>query len=126
MCDKSYVSMEQKICPVCGVPHDTGAILLDRHLKDTFQKNTVTGMAFCPEHQKLRDDGYIALVECDVEKSTVKGGMSNPEDVYRLGRIAHVKREVFHKLFDKKSCDSPLIFVDSELMDKLENNNKEN
>lgn len=48
---KSNVAKEMHFCPVCGQTHAVG-ILLDRRLKDSL----------CPEHAKLDQDGYIALV----------------------------------------------------------------
>ena len=31
--EKSYVTMEQKQCPVCGKIEDTGSLLLDKRLR---------------------------------------------------------------------------------------------
>ena len=48
---KSYVSIENFICPVCGKQHDDGAgILMDMRLKDSFETTTVVGYKFCEEH----------------------------------------------------------------------------
>jgi len=71
---KSHVGMEQKVCPVCGTAFDTGTILLDKRLRNSLERKTVTGWDLCPEHAKLWKKGYIALVECDPEKSTFTGG----------------------------------------------------
>ena len=51
MQDKSYVSMEEKVCPVCGIKHnhDCG-ILLDRRLIESMDKTTVTGYGEREEH----------------------------------------------------------------------------
>lgn len=48
---KSHVAKEMHFCQVCGQTHAVG-ILLDRRLKDSLE----------PEHDKLDQDGYIALV----------------------------------------------------------------
>lgn len=58
---KSNVAKEMHFCPVCGQTHAVG-ILLDRRLKDSLEPETVTGCSLCPEHAKLDQDGYIALV----------------------------------------------------------------
>lgn len=69
MNDKSHVSMEQRVCLICGSAFDTGAILLDKRLRQSMAHHTVTGWGLCPEHERLFKDGYIALVECDPQRS---------------------------------------------------------
>ena len=69
--NKSYVTMEQHICIICGKEFDTGALLLDKRLRKQFDQHTTTGIGMCPEHKKLHEEGYIALVGIDVSKSTV-------------------------------------------------------
>ena len=46
--DKSHVSMERRVCRVCGREYDTGAILLDRRLKKSMDRHTLTGGGFMP------------------------------------------------------------------------------
>jgi hypothetical protein len=103
---KSYVSVEQAMCPVCGTHHDTG-VLLDCRLRNTLERTTVTHVALCPEHQKLYDDGYIALVEA--------------EDAYRTGRVAHLKRRLYAEIFNVPLDDPnlPMVFVEPEVIDML-------
>ena len=50
---KSYVTIEQHVCPVCGKAHDTGTILLDRRLRERFDMYTPTGYGLCPEHKAM-------------------------------------------------------------------------
>ena len=69
MNDKSHVSLEQHVCLVCGTAFDTGAILLDKRLRASMERHTATGWGLCPEHQKLADDGFVALIECDPQRS---------------------------------------------------------
>jgi hypothetical protein len=121
--DKSYVTMEQKKCLVCGVDYDTGSILMNKRLKKQFQAKTVTGMGLCDEHEKLHADGYIALVAADPKKSL---GMSNQksvrsEDAYRTGQMAHMRREVASKLFKigDENLAAPMIFVEPEVLEDL-------
>ena len=43
MSEKSYVSLKQGACLVCGRPYDTGSILLDLRLRASMACHTVTG-----------------------------------------------------------------------------------
>lgn len=99
--------MAQHQCPICGVLHDTGEILLDRFLRQKMEDKTVTGMSFCPEHAKMRDEGYIALIECDPQGQ-------------RLGRIAHIRASVWPNIFDAEVPTGGAAFVMAEVMDMLE------
>ncbi|WP_296781558.1 ATPase [Variovorax sp.] len=93
MSDKSHVSIEQHICLVCGAAFETGSILLDRRLRASMEHHTKTGWGLCPEHQKLADDGFVALVECDPQRSGSQAdGRMKPEQAYRTGRLAHLRR----------------------------------
>lgn len=89
MDDKSYVSLEQRLCLVCGTCFDTGNLLLDRRLRANMERHTVTGWGLCAEHQKLADDGFVALVECDPRRSgsPAGDGRMKPEQAYRTGRL---------------------------------------
>jgi len=123
MSEKSYVSSEQHACLVCGRPFDTGALLLDRTLRLSMERHTITGWDLCPEHRKLHQQGFIALVECDPTQSghPTAGARLAPSDAYRTGKVAHLKREVFVKMFDAGGeADLPCVFVDPEVMEMLE------
>lgn len=122
MNEKSYVSLEQRICLVCGVRFDTGSLLLDKRLRASMEHHTKTGWGLCPEHQKLFDDGFVALVECDPQRSGSPGaGRMKPEQAYRTGRMAHLRRTVFAQVFnvpmtDKQAC----VFVEPGVIDQLQ------
>ncbi|VGO13675.1 hypothetical protein PDESU_02232 [Pontiella desulfatans] len=116
---KSHVGMEQKVCPVCGQAFDTGAILLDKRLRNTLERKTVTGWDLCPEHAKQWEKGYIALVECDPEKSTFTDGTIKPQDAYRTGRIVHIRKAAADRIFDVE-IKSPVAFVEPGVVDALE------
>ena len=60
MNDKSHVSLEQRVCMVCGTTFDTGCILLDKRLRASMEQHTTTGWGQCTEHQRLFDEGYVA------------------------------------------------------------------
>lgn len=121
--DKSYVSMEQHVCLVCGVPFDTGSLLLDKRLRASLERHTVTDWGLCPEHQKRFSEGFIALVECDPERSGISSGNTRlkPENAYRTGRIAHVKRHVFDSVFNTPvPADQAVIFTEPGVIDNLQ------
>ena len=121
MNDKSHVSMEQHVCLVCGVVFDTGAILLDKRLRASMERHTTTGWGLCAEHQKLADDGFVALVECDPQRSGSPVGSLKPEQAYRTGRLAHLKRHVFATVFNVPiGPNQPCVFVEPGVIEQLE------
>ena len=113
---KSYVSIEQNVCPVCAKTFDTNALLLNRRLHENMERYTVTGWSLCPEHQKLHDDGYVALVAIDPDHSALP---YKPDTVYRLGGIAHIRRSVWQDIFDCPPPEGPMVFCDESLVEKL-------
>lgn len=119
MPEKSYVSMERQVCPICGDEHDTGSILLDRRLRESMDRHTVTGMGLCDDCDRLDKDGYVALVAIDPTRSTeVRGGM-RLENAYRTGRVVHIRRQVFGDIFDCDAPEGPMAFFDDNAMDQL-------
>ena len=123
MNDKSHVSLEQHVCLVCGTAFDTGAILLDKRLRASMERHTATGWGLCPEHQKLSDDGFVALVECDPQRSgTPSGsGLMKPDQAYRTGRLAHLKRDAFARVFNVPvAAEQPCVFVELGVIEQLQ------
>lgn len=122
MSDKSHVSLEQHVCLVCGAAFDTGNLLLDRRLRASMEPHTKTGWGLCPEHQKLADDGFVALVECDPQRSGApSAGRMKPGQAYRTGRLAHLRRAVFAQVFnvaidDQQAC----VFVEPGVIEQLQ------
>lgn len=116
MTDKSYVTMEQNICPVCGITHETGNLLLDKRLRDNFERCTVTGFTICADCQDRHDDGYLARIEIDDSKSNKP---VNPESVWRTGKLAHLKYEVAKQIFDTDVSRYPFIYVEIGLIAQL-------
>ena len=113
---KSYVSMEQNVCLVCAKTFDTNAILINKHLRENMERYTVTGWGLCPEHQKLHEDGYVALVVIDPDRSPFP---YKPKTVYRLGKVMHIKRSVWAKIFDTSAPEGPMAFCGDDLVEKL-------
>ncbi|MBS0513922.1 MAG: ATPase [Proteobacteria bacterium] len=123
MNEKSHVSMEQHVCLVCGTAFDTGSILLDRRLRASMNRHTTTGWSLCAEHQKLSDDGFVALVECDPQRSgsPASAARLKLEQAYRTGRLAHLKRDVFTKVFNVPIAgNQPCVFVEPGVIERIQ------
>jgi len=122
MDNKSYVSLEQRVYLACGTSFDTGNLLLDKRLRASMKRYTTTGWGLCPEHQKLFDDGFVALVECDPERSGSRAdGRSKPEQAYRTGRVAHLRRTAFAQVFNVPiAAEQACIFVEPGVLDQLQ------
>jgi len=111
---KSYVGMGHSVCPVCGASHDE-VILLNKRLRDTFEEgeNLALQWDLCPEHLKMKNDGYIALVECKNEPHIL-------EEAIRTGNIAHVRRSSWGNIFDIPAPKGPLTFVQEGVIQQLQ------
>lgn len=122
MSDKSHVSLEQHVCMVCGAAFDTGNLLLDRRLRASLERHTKTGWGLCPAHQKMADEGFVALVECDPQRSGVSdAGRMKPEQAYRTGRLAHLRRAVFAQVFNVPIANAQAcVFVEPGVIEQLQ------
>ena len=123
---KSFVTLEQHVCPICARPHDSGALLLDTRMRDRFEHTTVTGWGLCEEHQKFYDDGFIALVACDEAKSEkLPNGNITNQGAYRLGPIVHVKMTAWPNVFnmplpeDSEGNTITHVFCDEKVVEML-------
>lgn len=117
---KSYVAMGDEICPVCGVTHST-SVVLDKRMRNVFEegKHVVVGLDLCPEHKKLHEDGYLALVEIDPTKSNPP---YKPENTFRTGNVAHIRREIAPKIFKdipKEHYEGIMVYVEPGVIDQL-------
>jgi hypothetical protein len=122
MNEKSHVSMERRVCAVCTKEYDTNCVLLDRRFKKSMDRYTVTGFGLCPEHQKMFDDGFVALVAIDESKSDGH----KADEVWRTGQIAHVRRSAVPDLFNVPiPADTPLVWVEPEVIDLLKSRTTE-
>jgi hypothetical protein len=123
MTEKSHVSMEQRVCLICGTNYETGALLLDRCLRATLEQFTLTGWGLCPEHQALFDKGFVALVEIDPARSgtPLPGDRLRPEQAYRTGPVLHMRREAFAEIFSVSAdFQLPFVFVEIGAIEKLQ------
>lgn len=122
--NKSYVSIEKEICSVCGTSYNTGNLLIDKRMTESLKKETITGFGMCPEHDKMRENGYIALVEIDPAKSQYyiddEGHEKlKLEDAYRTGRYVHVTIAVAEKLFNIPVTKHPICFIQPDVFSRL-------
>lgn len=117
MNDKSYVTMEQHRCFVCGKDFDTGAILMDQKLRPRFERNTVTGNGLCPEHAKQIEDGYIILI-----------GTTDERGINRTGDIIAVRESVFKNIFNVPVPEKKICFIEPgvvTLIKEMANGNRD-
>jgi len=114
-----YAAMETKQCPVCLETHSHNtAILLHKKLRKIDPDKTCTGFALCEEHEKLFNDGYIALVVGD--SSSSKDTVQHT-DVNRTGEFIHIKREYFSSVFGEVDADLPMAYTETEVVDMIKN-----
>lgn len=119
MSTKSHMSLEQKVCPVCGITHSHNcAVLLDKRLRNSMERHTITGYGLCEEHDRLNQEGYIMLVAAKnpADKATMQVGKAE-----RTGEIAAIKREVFMQLFNVPAAQAqlPMVYVEPEVIEHL-------
>jgi hypothetical protein len=117
--DKSWVTLEQQVCVVCGKEFDTGSLLLDKRLLD---HKTVTGWGLCPDHAKLKADGYVALVGCDDAKSPKKSdGTVDPAEAWRTGDLIHIRESLWASIFNVGVPEKGVCFCDARVIEMLKN-----
>ena len=113
--NNNSIVMAEHVCDICGKRHTHNAeILIHKNLRAIPQDKRVTGWGLCEEHDRLFNEGYIALVGALAPKS---GTTLKNEDAHRTGDIIHLKREVFKETFDANiSDDLPMVFVEPEVV----------
>ncbi|CAB4158838.1 hypothetical protein UFOVP708_27 [uncultured Caudovirales phage] len=114
--DLSICAMEQHQCPVCLAIFETGGLLIAKNINKGFaERHALTGHSFCPEHQKLSDEGFIALAELTREPRRGEEPLSVP----RTGVIAHVKESAWPHIFSVPVPPNRLCLVEVGVIDKL-------
>jgi len=112
MTEKSHVGMGFHVCPVCGKEHDE-VVLLNRRLRNTLTNHMFAGWSMCEEHQKLRDNEYIALVEVINQPTSLA-------DAVRTGQLAHVRSSVYPHFFNSEPPPGGIAFVEVGVIAKLQ------
>lgn len=117
---KSFTTLQQEMCRVTGKPYDTGVLLLDKRMREKFDMHTITGWGFSPEVIEKFEEGYVALIEIDFEKSDKdEKGQITPEGAYRLGRIVYIKKIVLEKIVPSLEIKH-MSWAETEFLDYLE------
>ena len=70
----------------------------------------------CKECQAKLDEGWVALIGIDPEKSLAKDGHVALKDAYRTGKFAWLKRQVAKDIFEE---GFPFFLLEDEVFDKL-------
>lgn len=112
--EKSYVGMAHHVCPVCLKEHDP-VVLLNTRMAKTLTRHEFAGWAMCEEHQKLKDEGYVALIAVSDQ-----GSMVTLENANRTGHTAHVRQAVWAHIFNVPLSDKGLAFVSPEIITYLQ------
>lgn len=112
--EKSYVTVETKICPICGKEEDSGSILLDKRLNKSFEHKTCTGWGMCKECEELSKE-YLALVVC---KNNYAGTRIRQEDADRTGELIRIRHEVAKRIFNM-TISTPMAFINEEAAAKI-------
>lgn len=107
MSDKSYVSIAQRQCVVCGEVYDTGEILINKRLRDSMDRHTVVGTGLCPVHQKMRDDGYVMLIVAN-------------ENHERTGALVQVRASVWLNLFNTPAPNGGVAYISPDVLETLQ------
>ena len=116
MSDKSYVTMAQHICPICGQVHETGELLLDKRLREVFDRHTITGWGMCPKCHEKVDEGYVAFVELAQEPN------EDHNSIQPTGRYAWLRRSILPELLGERAeTVQEMSFVDAGFMNALVN-----
>lgn len=110
---KSHVGMGHSLCPICCKEHDE-VVLVDTRLRQTLTKDMITGWAMCPEHKRLKDEGYVALVEVSNTNAPTL------ENAVRTGNLAHVRAEAWPHLFNVPVPERGMCFVEPGAIQKLQ------
>jgi hypothetical protein len=117
---KSIVSLERQQCPVCGVIHETNAVLFQKRIGEPMlNKYTLTGFGMCPAHQAKSDEGFIALIELSGDQPGPNATLRDTWDK-RTGNLAHIKREAFARVFNVPEPKGPICFMQVGVIDALQ------
>lgn len=112
---KSHVSMGHEVCPIC-YEHHSEVILLDKRLRNTLERKTVTGISLCPKHKAMQAE-YVALVAVSNHGASRS---LKPTDATPTGVYAHVRRSVAAQMFNITIAgDMPMVYVDPEVIEML-------
>ena len=120
MSKKSHVSMEQQVCIVCCETLDTGAILLDRRLRDSLEPHTTTGFGMCDQCAAKKAEDYVAIIAVDPAQSEyLLNGNISSEGAYRTGKVVHMRSPAFRQILGQEPPEGMVIFAPDDLVNQL-------
>lgn len=116
-------ALTHSICPICCTETDYQIVLnttLTKAHADRVKEmhGKATGFSEpCKECQTKIDEGWVALIGIDPEKSSAKDGHVALKDVYRTGKFVWLKRQVAEDVFKEEGF--PFFLLEDEVFDKL-------
>lgn len=122
MSDKASQSTERLSCIVCCAEYESEVLIMDADMREMLEKLGIAKWGLCPTCRALRDEGFIALVECDPEKSgNPKAGQRVlPDKVHRTGVMVRIPQEVFYSLFGRPAfARMPCVYVPPGVIQQL-------
>ena len=124
--DKSYVSMEAFLCPACTEKHTHGgAVLMDKRLKESMDRETITGWKLCEEHDTAVREGYFILVGVNAPDNPEDGAQMGAGDVDRTGTIVCIRGEALETILPEVTLHTGedvyknMGFMDGEVLETL-------
>lgn len=116
--EKSYVSMEHALCPICNNVFPTGNILMDTRLRKVFDDKPITHYEICAECNKRIEEGYVALIVADHGEDTkeVELGQAN-----RTGELMWLRKDVLKDIFNVtvQHGRPPFMFISKGAAEKI-------
>ena len=90
---------------------------------EVYEDTNNSDLGLCPKHQKLHEDGYIAIIAVNPNTTEAKDQMVDSRHIQRTGRIATMTRNSAQLMFPhclKENLQASHIFISDELMDQVE------
>jgi hypothetical protein len=117
--DKQLVSLGTAVCPVCGTEHTESVVMQMRGITHPkLPRKMHTGFELCPEHKKLHEDGYLALVVV----TSVPEGVPLVEQyngAERTGEILHMRYSVAADIFNVPLGEMPMTWIDPQAAEMI-------
>lgn len=121
---KLEVAIVNEICPICcketGHSLVMNTLLNESHAKKVKEMHgkTIGFSDPCEECQGHLDNGYIALLGIDPEKSSAEDGTVKLENIYRTDKFVWLKKDTAEEVFGSQN-NRPFILLEDEVFDKL-------
>ena len=112
-------------CVVCGDLYESGTIYLHRDMEHYELEDTCSGNGFCPDHEHLRQQGFIAMIV--VNKPLLKHELPNfgacGEELHELrtGEIFFIKKSQFRKNFSMDPPSEQYAFMSADAFQAYRN-----